>query len=48
MTSTEGNDDVAIAAAVIVPVVAVALVGIIGYILKTRRRRKLWFVTSLR
>lgn len=39
MTSTEGNDDVAIAAAVIVPVVAVALVGIIGYIVKTRRRR---------
>lgn len=42
MTSTEGNDNVAIAAAVIVPVVAVAIViGIIGYILKTRRRRKL-------
>lgn len=39
MTSTEGNDNVAIAAAVIVPVVAVAIViGIIGYILKTRRR----------
>lgn len=49
MTSTEGNDNVAIAAAIIVPVVAVAIVtGIIVKILKARRQRKLWFLTSLR
>lgn len=39
MTSTEGNDNVAIAAAIIVPVVAVAIVtGIIVKILKARRQ----------